>query len=260
MSSLKIGRNDPCPCGSGKKYKKCCGQLGDQVDISPDPFTRYSQLLTATKLKLDQFYEQRIKKLRRELRGHYLRFTVNPTLPKENEPLYSEWLWFRASVGNSPTLGQEYLQSNGAYMDALLKDCLDSLNASFLSIYEVQGSDYQYLDIQDIFLGTSHRILLKEAWDDELNQSIPLLMGRLVKMRDDQLFSGMVLSLNNKAGEKDFLIRHVSFLSSLYDVDKACFLKDNEEIIYGLFDHASKQIMVNFDHMEVANLNEVQQE
>jgi len=23
----KIGRNDPCPCGSGKKYKKCCGKV-----------------------------------------------------------------------------------------------------------------------------------------------------------------------------------------------------------------------------------------
>jgi preprotein translocase subunit SecA len=23
----KIGRNDPCPCGSGKKYKHCHGQL-----------------------------------------------------------------------------------------------------------------------------------------------------------------------------------------------------------------------------------------
>ncbi len=22
----KIGRNEPCPCGSGKKYKKCCGE------------------------------------------------------------------------------------------------------------------------------------------------------------------------------------------------------------------------------------------
>ena len=21
----RVGRNDPCPCGSGKKYKKCCG-------------------------------------------------------------------------------------------------------------------------------------------------------------------------------------------------------------------------------------------
>ena len=24
-STKKVGRNDPCPCGSGKKYKKCCG-------------------------------------------------------------------------------------------------------------------------------------------------------------------------------------------------------------------------------------------
>ena len=23
--SEKVGRNEPCPCGSGKKYKKCCG-------------------------------------------------------------------------------------------------------------------------------------------------------------------------------------------------------------------------------------------
>ena len=23
---IKVGRNDPCPCGSGKKYKKCCGR------------------------------------------------------------------------------------------------------------------------------------------------------------------------------------------------------------------------------------------
>ena len=22
----KVGRNAPCPCGSGKKYKKCCGR------------------------------------------------------------------------------------------------------------------------------------------------------------------------------------------------------------------------------------------
>ena len=26
--SQKIGRNDPCPCGSGKKYKQCCASSG----------------------------------------------------------------------------------------------------------------------------------------------------------------------------------------------------------------------------------------
>lgn len=25
MSAQKVGRNDPCPCGSGAKFKKCCG-------------------------------------------------------------------------------------------------------------------------------------------------------------------------------------------------------------------------------------------
>jgi uncharacterized protein len=27
----KVGRNDPCPCGSGRKYKKCCGSSGEAV-------------------------------------------------------------------------------------------------------------------------------------------------------------------------------------------------------------------------------------
>ena len=26
VKGKKVGRNDPCPCGSGKKYKKCCGK------------------------------------------------------------------------------------------------------------------------------------------------------------------------------------------------------------------------------------------
>jgi hypothetical protein len=29
LERRKIGRNEPCPCGSGKKYKKCCGLLED---------------------------------------------------------------------------------------------------------------------------------------------------------------------------------------------------------------------------------------
>jgi uncharacterized protein len=25
----KVGRNEPCPCGSGKKFKKCCGSAAE---------------------------------------------------------------------------------------------------------------------------------------------------------------------------------------------------------------------------------------
>ena len=27
VGARKIGRNDPCPCGSGRKHKKCCGRM-----------------------------------------------------------------------------------------------------------------------------------------------------------------------------------------------------------------------------------------
>ena len=37
------GRNDPCPCGSGKKFKKCCGRLKNRSDRLPDALKRYAE-------------------------------------------------------------------------------------------------------------------------------------------------------------------------------------------------------------------------
>ncbi|MFZ0241887.1 MAG: type I methionyl aminopeptidase [Desulfobacterales bacterium] len=44
MNKSKVGRNDPCPCGSGKKYKKCClGHDGQAVeDIQTVYLTKYN--------------------------------------------------------------------------------------------------------------------------------------------------------------------------------------------------------------------------
>lgn len=36
---MKIGRNTPCPCGSGQKYKKCClDKSAPEVNFSKDYF------------------------------------------------------------------------------------------------------------------------------------------------------------------------------------------------------------------------------
>ena len=39
--TVKVGRNDPCPCGSGIKYKKCC--LGKDTQVDRDPGAMYAQ-------------------------------------------------------------------------------------------------------------------------------------------------------------------------------------------------------------------------
>lgn len=37
----KVGRNDPCPCGSGKKYKKCC-------EMPEKPKRFYTEVMPST--------------------------------------------------------------------------------------------------------------------------------------------------------------------------------------------------------------------
>lgn len=51
--SKKIGRNDPCPCGSGLKYKKCCIDKTDDMEFSnPINFLQsYKEARKAAKIK-----------------------------------------------------------------------------------------------------------------------------------------------------------------------------------------------------------------
>jgi hypothetical protein len=42
---VKIGRNQPCPCGSGKKYKRCCG----------NPLKKVSSISISPKLALERY-------------------------------------------------------------------------------------------------------------------------------------------------------------------------------------------------------------
>ncbi len=58
----KIGRNQPCPCGSGKKYKHCCLSLvqnGQPMAPAPGPSTSFS--LRAEVAKLQEFAEKKEK-------------------------------------------------------------------------------------------------------------------------------------------------------------------------------------------------------
>lgn len=43
----KIGRNDPCPCGSGKKYKKCC--LGKEDNPEYSDITKFTDIYKSTR-------------------------------------------------------------------------------------------------------------------------------------------------------------------------------------------------------------------
>src|ERR1700686_1352201 len=49
----KVGRNEPCPCGSGKKYKKCHGRNGNNTSASETQPKRASIPASATNIKIN---------------------------------------------------------------------------------------------------------------------------------------------------------------------------------------------------------------
>ena len=73
---MKIGRNDPCPCGSGKKYKKCCW-LKESPSPSPE----------IIKKAMDFFQKQEAEKLILQEKGIFINY-VQPcpyTNPKTGQ-------------------------------------------------------------------------------------------------------------------------------------------------------------------------------
>ncbi len=45
IRSTKIGRNEPCPCGSGKKHKKCCGSVAPSKAVRGDDISKKSNVI-----------------------------------------------------------------------------------------------------------------------------------------------------------------------------------------------------------------------
>jgi hypothetical protein len=255
LAKQKVGRNDPCPCGSGKKYKKCCGIVDDLIEAS-DPFTRGNQLMTAVKVKLDEYFENAIKKIRKDAQTQFLRFSVNRTLPLEHESIFSDWLWFDLLTEDENTLAYHYLVENGYYIARSLSDTLGALSISFPSVYQVEEISDYYIRARDVFLDRPCDILLKEPWEGIDGDTDLLLFGRLVKIEDEGLFSGMVLAVDNKAGQKGFLLEHMEFIRHLLNETMINTLKFHGEMLYGVFDHTYNKTLVNFNDIRCCDIDE----
>lgn len=63
---VKVGRNDPCPCGSGKKYKKCCGASSSPVPVVQTNTRDYIALNRAVA------YAGKIGKMREDFCVHFI--------------------------------------------------------------------------------------------------------------------------------------------------------------------------------------------
>lgn len=88
MRRLEVGRNDPCPCGSGKKYKKCCARFDDEktAQLSSDE----CRLFYETWFGLMSFVNERKNVIKAKIKPEYPNPVTDMMIHKVREVLWKK--------------------------------------------------------------------------------------------------------------------------------------------------------------------------
>lgn len=160
----EIGRNDPCPCGSGRKYKKCC--LGKDAP-SPSAFTsgerrsalerlfrfaRRPELAEAQVVARAAFWADWIDRRSDEELHEAMRL-------QESETAYLEWFVFDFHLDNGRTLVEECLTRERRGLRSGETRYLERMRPSHLRLYEIaRVRPEEGLDLTDLWTGKPLRV------------------------------------------------------------------------------------------------------
>lgn len=155
---MKIGRNNPCPCGSGKKYKKCClrkNQFVDQTQnaVIPAELTSDFEHIKATSKKINLLlqtykFEDVVKAI----------FCLN--LWRKNRSALQQCLTLNMALDIGGSFGQTPIQSY-LELESFYKEISPSLQLTGFEDYIVDDYGEVFINVDGksypVLLGTGHQ-------------------------------------------------------------------------------------------------------
>ncbi len=165
----KIGRNEPCPCGSGKKYKKCCGReeamaasFFPKEERTGTPLDEYMALLPFLALRRQKIiqFEEDGPELKKTMKGLDKRYRLG----KEDGLLDSHfvsWSYFDLRFGASrQTIVERVLDDS---LTARLHEpgptCLKFMAASYATFYQVVDPGPEVIVLDELGTGRHWNVL-----------------------------------------------------------------------------------------------------
>ncbi len=170
-----VGRNDPCPCGSGKKHKRCC--LPREQAAIERPVTRDPGPLLDDRLTLD-LLEYAVESLGEG-------YDPKGVFKKEagGDPrdvlLFVPWTLYHHPV-HGKTVVEWYLADRGAQLGRAKREWLEAQRRALLSYWEVTAVEPGVgLTLKCLFTGAEHRV--KEQTGSRILSRWYVLLGRVVE-------------------------------------------------------------------------------
>jgi SEC-C motif len=174
---MKVGRNDPCPCGSGKKYKHCC-VIAESMEANRPVnliWRRLRELLDVYPSQMLRFIKETYGPL--ALHEAWAEFICDDEVEFDSDTplmqLFMPWFFHRWSPDPSDTLIENeslheviptaaYLSRKGRQLDPLLRKYLESLLTSPLTFFEViECEPGARLTLRDVMTQEQHVVAEK---------------------------------------------------------------------------------------------------
>jgi len=182
---LKIGRNDPCPCGSGKKYKNCCLK-SNVVNLHDVRLEKEKEIL------IPRFLDYLQENWNPKIMG-YANQIVDESLSTNEEQILTEDLGiiieafgFHKKLNNGRTPFQQFLERKGREFHPQTVEFFRKYEEIYYSFYRVQDyTDDSFIFVDMLMEGKSH-LVLKEDFMQNLEIGDQLYC-QLVPFSDSKL-------------------------------------------------------------------------
>lgn len=200
----KIGRNDPCFCGSGKKNKKCCLSLGKMEEVIDFEWRKLRQLEGVV---FDQHLSPYAVK---ELPLEVVQCAMEDFYPEEDLPeaidkealfdrLFLPWFLFNwipeydfglEHFDSTLTIAKNYTRYHEDRLNSETKAFIHAMNETYYSFYSIHQVEIdKSILVKDIFLGTTHK--LKEKSGTHQIKRGDIIYSRILTMEGQSIFVGM---------------------------------------------------------------------
>lgn len=164
IRSAKVGRNEPCPCGSGKKYKKCC--LEKEPSSPPPPQSVTTPLEARLLRRLAEYVERPRYREAREVAWTF----YTGSGPSEIEGLeeaatqqFLDWFIHDYRLSSGKTLIEEFAEAWAHDFSRKEREMILEWSRSHISLYEVLAVHPERAEVFFRDLITGKELVIQDA-------------------------------------------------------------------------------------------------
>lgn len=200
----KPGRNDPCPCGSGKKYKQCC--LRKEAAQAEQAAGDRSQAVSKALSWLMAVHGQAVRAAINAAFFKKLSDEENERLQHLESELYKgimvnamEWLLAEGFItvkGEERRVAELLLGRGGPLLSAEQRQWIELMASQPLGLYEViEVVPGEWIRLKDVLFPDQAPVLVRERTGSQQAVKFDLIAARLIPVEDHCRLSGAVYSI-----------------------------------------------------------------